>query len=474
MLKQNLLLKLSQKIAPQQIQLIKMLGLSTEEFKEYVEQEIEENPALNEKKENEINVDDYIQNEQTPYYKTQQRHQIENKKQILHSEEMSFLEYLMEQLRTFNLNQEHLKIAEFLIGSMDKHGYIRRKNIEIVDDLALMHGIFTEEKIVEKIISKTIQKLEPSGIGARNLQECLLIQMHKNPKNEIANICCDILEKSFDGLVHKHYDKILKTHKIEKKTLKKCLDNIRKLNPKPGTPFGNDYKMTEHITPDFTIEVIDNSLKLSLNYENIPQLHISKSYENLLQSFKENKKPTQSQKDSVLFVKQKLDSAKWFIQAVQQRRDTLLKTMNAIMNHQRDYLLTGDESKLKPLILKDISDIIEMDISTVSRVANSKYVVTPYGLKLIKFFFSETVKKNEEDNFSSKQAKNVLFEIIKNEDKNNPLNDDELILEMTKKGYKIARRTAAKYRKQMNIPIAKLRRKYDFEKSEKEKTDTHL
>ena len=459
MLKQDFLLKLSQKIAPQQIRLMKMLELSTEEFKEHVEQELEENPALNDKKENEINVDDYIGDEQTPYYKTQQNYHNEQKKQLPYSEGLSFFEHLMEQLRTFELEKEQLKIAEFLIGSMDEHGYIRRKTIDIVDDLALIHNIFTDEKTVEQIIYNIIQKLEPLGIGAKDLQECLLIQMNHSSEDEVTKICRDILKESFNFLATRNYDKILEKHNIERKVLKICLEKIKKLNPKPGASFENSYKMTEHVTPDFTIQIVDDSLTLSLNYQNTPQLYVSQSYENLLRGFKENKNNTQSQKDSVLFVKQKLDAAKWFIQAVQQRRETLFNAMKAIMDHQQDYLLTGDESNLKPLILKNIADAVQMDISTISRVANSKYVATPYGLKRVKFFFSEAVKNDEGEDFSSKQAKSVLSEIIDNEDENKPLDDGALVLLMIDKGYKIARRTVAKYRKQLNIPTAKLRKK---------------
>ena len=469
MLKQEFHLKLSQKLTPQQIRLVKMLELSTQEFTEYVTQELEENPALDNKnefaeKDNEtdiINVSDYVDDEQIPTYKLHNNYYSnEQAKEIPYISGQSFLQYLLDQLHTFSLDEEDLKIAEFLVGNIDKHGYIRREIVNIVDDLALGQNIFTTEEKIEQIICNTIQKLEPLGVGARNLQECLLIQINYQQKNEITYICRDILKHSFDLLVKKHYQKILNKHHIDEEILKKALEKIRKLNPKPGMSFDSNDKITEQITPDFSIRIINNVLELELNKKNIPQLYVSKSYDNLLRGYQENKKPTKAQKDSVLFVKQKLDTAKWFIEAVKKRQETLLKTMETIMNFQEEYLLSGDEKKLKPLILQDVANVVQMDVSTISRVANSKYVATPYGTKLIKFFFSESIKNNEGEDISTREIKSTLQDIVNNEDKNKPLTDDELVAKMSKKGYKIARRTIAKYRNQLKIPVARLRKNF--------------
>jgi len=478
MLKQQFNLKLSQKLSPQQIQLMKLIQLSTQAFEQKLKQEIDENPALesgkeekeeddnfsneeNFEQEKELNIDEYINDDDSiPAYQLQVNNYSadDEEKNIPFAGGQSFHQYLKSQLNTFRLNEKEKKIAEFLVGSIDESGYIRRDIEDIVDDLAFTENVMTDEKEVEKIL-KIVQKLEPAGVGARSLKECLLIQLKQKEENEARSLAIKILEDGFDLFAKKHYKKILQKFNITEAQLKDAIAEIAKLNPKPGGAIVGNNKIVEQIVPDFTINIVDDQLELTLNSRNAPQLHVSREYSNLLKGYSESKNKSKSQKDAVYFVKQKLDAAKWFIDAVKQRQQTLLKTMNAIMEHQKEYFLTGDETKLKPMILKDIADKIGMDVSTVSRVANSKYVETPYGTKLIKFFFSESMKNDQGDDVSTKEIKKILQDVIENEDKKKPLTDEKLAKILKEKGYLIARRTVAKYREQLNIPVARLRKK---------------
>ena len=373
-------------------------------------------------------------------------------------DDLEMKKHLKNQLNTYRLSDEERDIAEFLVGSIDDMGYIRRTIQDIVDDLAFTQGVYSDNETVERIL-QIVQELEPAGVGARDLQECLLLQLkHKTP-SEAVELAIDIIENQFDAFTKKHYEKLIQKYDISKEQLRKGIEEIEKLNPKPGGAFDSNLKPIEHVIPDFTIRIVEDELELLLNGRNAPELHISKDYQEMLKSYKDTSEKSNSQKDAVQFIKQKLDAAKWFIDAIKQRQETLYVTMNAIMHYQMEYFLEGDEAKLRPMILKDIADLVGLDISTVSRVANSKYVDTPYGTKLIKEFFSESMKNDQGEDVSTIEIKNILQKIIESEDKRKPFPDDKLAEELKEKGYPIARRTIAKYREQLDIPVARLRKK---------------
>lgn len=487
MLKHSLQFKLSQKLSPQQIQLMKLIQLPTQAFEQRLQEELVENPALEEssKEDNyeddyevnsneadyddydndhidtqDINIDEYLSNDETPDYKYQTNNYSDDDddKSLPFAAPVSFHQDLINQLNTFILRDDERDIAEFLVGSIDDMGYIRRTTQDIVDDLAFTQGIYTDEASVERILH-LVQELEPAGVGARDLQECLLLQLkHKTPSDSI-NLAINVIEQQFDAFSKKHYDKLLQKFDISQQQLRKAIDEIEKLNPKPGGSFDGNQKMIEHIVPDFTIRIVEGELELLLNGRNAPELHVSKDYQEMLQSYKVTSEKSSAQKDAVQFIKQKLDSAKWFIDAIKQRQETLFVTMNAIMHYQYEYFLEGEESKLRPMILKDIADMVGLDISTVSRVANSKYVDTPYGTKLIKEFFSESMTNDQGEEVSTIEIKNILQQVISEEDKKKPLPDDQLAEILKERGYPIARRTIAKYREQLDIPVARLRKK---------------
>ena len=487
MLKQFLNLKLTQKLSPQQIQLMKLIQLPTQAFEQRLLEEMNENPALEAGKEEEeyvndefetedyddydeaeservdaeeINIDDYLSNDDTPDYKTQVNNYSDDDEDhdAPFAAPISFHQDLINQLNTFILNEEDREIEEFLVGSIDDMGYIRRSISDIVDDLAFTQAVYTDEKTVERLMH-VIHELEPSGVGARDLQECLLLQLkHKTP-TEYIELATDIIENQFDAFTKKHYDKLVQKYNVSNDQLKKAIQEIEKLNPKPGGSFTGNNKVTENIVPDFAIRIVEGKLELSLNGRNAPSLHVSRDYQEMLQTYKVSKDKSTQQKEAVQFIKQKLDSAKWFIDAIRQRQETLFVTMNAIMHYQEDFFLEGDETKLKPMILKDIADIVGLDISTISRVANSKYVETPYGTKLIKEFFSEAMKNDQGEDVSTLEIKKILQNVIEEEDKHKPLPDDQLADILKEKGYPIARRTIAKYREQLEIPVARMRKK---------------
>ena len=485
MLKQGLNYKLLQKLSPQQIQLMKLIQLPTQAFEERLKQEIEENPALDTGKEEsedidddlsnefdddddrsekdeleDINIDEYLSDDDIPNYKTQANNYSEDdeEKNVPYAAGTSFHQSLKNQLNTFSLDEEEQAIAEFLVGSIDDSGYIRREIIDLVDDLAFTANIFTTEEKVIIVLKKVVHTLDPLGVGARDLRESLIIQLKAKDKTKYRSLSIEVLEAAFDHFIKKHYKKLQEKFHISEDELKEVIKEISKLNPKPGSSYAGNNKIAEQIVPDFSIKILNGELDLVLNARNAPELHVSREYNNMLKGYQEATVKSKSQKDAVFFIKQKLDSAKWFIDAIRQRQQTLLITMNTIMQYQYDYFLTGDERKLKPMILKDIADKINMDVSTVSRVANSKYVSTPYGTKLIKEFFSESMKNDQGEDVSTKEIKKILESVIEEEDKKKPLTDEKLAVILKEKGYPIARRTVAKYREQLDLPVARLRK----------------
>ncbi len=484
MLKQQLNLKLSQKLSPQQIQLMKLIQLPTQAFEQRLKQEMEENPALEGGKEEkeeyeddfstdeyqdedpgtesieaEIDVDEYLSDDEIPSYRLQANNYSadDEEKHVPYASGTSFTQYLKTQLSTLRLDDSEKEIAEFLVGSVDESGYIRRSVQDIVDDLAFTQNVYTDEAHVEKVL-QYVHELDPAGVGARSLQECLLIQLDRKEPTKQVSLAADIIEKSFDQFSKKHYQKLLSKHDISEDELRQAIDVIEHLNPKPGGAYSGNTRMVEHVIPDFTIKIVDGELELSLNGRNAPEMHVSKDYSEMLKGYKESKEKSKAQKDAVMFIKQKLDAAKWFIEAIKQRQTTLFVTMSSIMNYQKEYFLTGDERNLRPMILKDIADEIDMDVSTVSRVANSKYVDTPYGTKLIKDFFSESMKNEQGEDVSTREIKKILELTIEDENKRKPLTDEKLAKILKEKGYPIARRTVAKYREQLDIPVARLRK----------------
>jgi RNA polymerase sigma-54 factor len=481
MLKQNLSLKLQQKLSPQQIQLMKMLQLPTVEMEERIKQEIEENPALeegedheeeelptteqaqdegDENKENErddIDLSDYYDDD-TPDYKLQ----VNNKGRDDEERETplaggnTFQDSLRSQLALRDITDRIEELGIHLIGNLDEDGYLRRDLESIVNDLAFTANINTTKEELETAL-REVQALDPAGVGARDLRECLLLQLDRMPHAVDTLTARAIVDKHFDAFSKKHYDRIMERLEIDQDALKAAMEEITRLNPKPGNTARDTDKPVQEIVPDFVINTVDGQLELQLNGRNAPELRVSKQYRDMIAEYQRNKKD-KAAKDALLFIKQKLDSAKWFIDAIKQRQHTLLVTMEAIMEHQRDFFLTGDETKLKPMILKDIAEKVSMDISTVSRVANSKYVQTNYGTILLKFFFSESLTNDQGEEVSTREVKKILKDAIEAEDKRNPLPDEDLTSLLKSKGYNIARRTVAKYREQMDLPVARLRK----------------
>jgi len=477
-LRQQLAQKLEQRLSPQQIQLMKLLQVPTMELDQRIKQEIEENPALeegedyeedeysneddyddNDDDDNDFDLSEYIDEEGSDYKTKANNHSKDEEERVIPlSGEQSFQEKLTEQLHLLDLDDTQFIIADVLIGNLDESGYLNRDLEAIVDDLAFSMNIDVTEKEVEQILH-LIQELDPAGVGARNLQECLLLQINRRQDGDIVRFTAKkILENHFEEFTKKHYDKIIKKLEIEEDDLKEAVDEILKLNPKPGGSMRESAKNYQQIIPDFLLFESDGRLELSLNSRNAPELKVSKEYETMLRNYAEGAKTSKSDKEAMTFVRQKLDSAKWFIDAIRQRQQTLLMTMDAIMRYQEQYFLTGDETKLKPMILKDIADIVNMDISTVSRVANSKYVQTNFGIYPLKYFFSESLSTDSGEEVSTREVKKILSDAIEGEDKRNPLTDEKLMELLNEKGYNIARRTVAKYREQLNLPVARMRK----------------
>lgn len=481
MLKQRLEQKLLQKLSPQQIQLMKLLQLPTVALEQRVKEELETNPALDEgisdesveneedsleeedtrtEAEKEIDVSEYMDDDDTPSYKlhTQNKGRDDDETAIPYAGGTTYQEMLSSQLQLLRLEDKISQLAKNLIGNLDDSGYLRRPLDAIVDDLAFSQNISTNKEELEKALH-IIQQLEPAGTGARNLQECLLLQLdHKDQNKPSVQNAIGLLEKCFTEFTKKHYEKILKKLSISNEELKEAISEVLKLNPKPGNTMNESIATAQTIIPDYTLNIEGTEFTLSLNGRNAPQLNISRDYSDMLETYTNTKKKTKSQKDAVLFVKQKLDSAKWFIDAIKQRRHTLLDTMNAILGYQKEYFLEGDERKLEPMILKDIAEIVNLDISTVSRVVNSKYIKTPYGTFLLKTFFSESITNSDGKEVSTRQVKKVLEDIVAKEDKKKPITDGKLADELQEKGFNIARRTVAKYREQLDIPVGRLRK----------------
>lgn len=481
MLKQSLQQKLLQKLSPQQIQLMKLLQVPTVALEQRIKEELESNPALEEGADNEnkseedefqddyneenkrddFDLSEYISDDETPSYKTSIRNTgpDEEDKSMPLSMGKSFHEILISQLGLMKMSEDEKIVAEHLIGNLDDAGYLRRELEAIMDDLAFYQNISTTEKELENLLFR-VQEMEPAGVGARDLRECLLIQIQRKNRSDLNVYLAEkILEKTFDEFTKKHYKKIIKRFEVTEEELRLALDEILKLNPKPGGSMNETQRVAQSIVPDFHLNIEDGELQLSLNGRNAPELKVSREYKELLQGYQAQKtEASKSQKDAVMFVKQKLDSAKWFIDAIKQRQNTLLNTMQTIINLQHDYFMTGDETKIRPMILKDIADKIDMDISTVSRVANSKYIQTPYGTFLLKTFFSESMQNSDGEEVSTREIKKILQDTISTENKKKPLTDEKLAAVLKEKGYPIARRTVAKYREQLSIPVGRLRK----------------
>lgn len=476
-LKQFLSQKLEQRLSPQQIQLMKLLQVPTMELDQRIKQEIEENPALEEGSDeledefdnqddteendtdDEFDLSDYIDDDIADYKTNANNQSKDDEERVIPlSGEQSFQEKLSEQLHLLDLNETEFIIADILIGNLDESGYLNRDLEALVDDLAFSMNVITSEQEVKSILG-LIQTFDPAGVGARSLQECLLLQINRKQDGDISRFTAKkILEDFFEEFTKKHYDKIAFKLEIEDKDLKDAIDEILRLNPKPGGSLRESAKNQLQITPDFVINETDGSLELSLNSRNAPSLKVSREYESMLRSYSEGAKTTKSDKEAVSFVRQKLDGAKWFIDAIKQRQQTLLLTMNAIMNYQFAYFLSGDEAKLRPMILKDIADIVNLDISTISRVSNSKYVQTNFGIYPLKYFFSESLSTDSGEEVSTREVKKILSEAINSESKKIPLTDEKLMDLLNEKGYNIARRTVAKYREQLNFPVARMRK----------------
>lgn len=489
MLKQNLQMRLGQKLAPQQIQLMKLIQLHTLEFEEELERELEENPALEkaeESKEEEyssldetfedegtdsistdFDVNEYIFDDEPAYKTSSNNYSADDEEfdnQSLLTEGQSLYDYLLEQIRLVNIDGDDLKIAEYIIGNLDNDGYLRREVKQIVDDLAFSLGVYTTKEKAEDILENYVQKLDPSGVGARGLQECLLLQIEKKVSADKAVIlAANILRNQFDALTNKHYNKIIQKYDIEEEDLKEALEVISKLSPKVGGNFDTQtITINQEIIPDFVIHVKDNGEKgvdvhPTLNSKNAPSLRVSDEYKDILTTYSHDKKSAEH-KQAALFIKQKLDAAKWYIDAINQRQNTLLQTISAIVKLQKNYFITGDEKSLKPMILKDVADITGFDISTISRVVKSKYADTPNGIVYLKNLFSDSLTNDDGEEVSTKEIKNHLMDIINAENKRKPLTDDALVVLLKEKGYNIARRTIAKYREQLSIPVARLRK----------------
>lgn len=482
MLKQSLNQKMLQKLSPLQIQVIKLLEIPTIELEQRIKEEMEENPVLeyanenkdkdeysddNETKEvqlekDEISLDDYINQDDIPSYRLRTRNYSKDDKHedIPFSGGTTFHESLISQLGLRILTDRQKTIAEYIIGNIGDDGYLRREVEEMVDDLAFSQNLeISDEEALE--VLKIVQDFDPPGVAARNLQECLLLQIEKKDQSDIdverAHI---ILKDLFEEFTRKHYDKILSRLQVEEEELKDAIDTILKLNPKPGSSYINPTQgAAQLIIPDFTLDVIDGELQLSLNSRSVPDLQVSNTYSDILEEYQNNRKnQSREQKEAAVFVKQKLDSAKWFIDAIRQRHDTLQRVMTAILKYQKEYFMEGDETKLRPMILKDIADVTDLDISTISRVSNSKYIQTHFGIYPLKYFFSEGMQTESGEEVSTREIKSVLEELVANEDKKKPYTDEKLASILKEKSYNIARRTVAKYREQLNIPVARLRK----------------
>ncbi|MGB8358877.1 MAG: RNA polymerase factor sigma-54 [Bacteroidales bacterium] len=483
MLDQRLQQKLLQKLSPQQIQMIKLLEVPAMQLEERIKKELEENPALEEgeeeeevpgEDEEEINVeqeereqdefalDDYLNDEDIPDYRLQSNNTSkddERREEIPFSAGSSFHESLISQFNLRTETERQQILGEYIIGNIDDDGYLRREVENMVDDLAFLQNITTDVKELNEILD-IIQDLEPPGVGARDLRECLLLQIGRKDQSSASILLTkNVLKFYFEEFSRRHYEKIMAKLMISEEDMKGVIDEVLKLNPKPGGAVNDPYhKTAQQIIPDFILEQTDYGLELSLNNRNVPDLKVNRGYSEMLQTYTRDRAAGKQNRDAIMFVKQKLDAAKWFIDAMKQRQNTLLLTMNAILEYQKEYFIEGDDTKLRPMILKDVAEMTGLDISTVSRVANSKYIQTHFGIYPLKFFFSEGMQTDAGDEVSTREIKRILQECLGNEDKRKPLTDEKLTEILQEKGYLIARRTVAKYREQLNIPVARMRK----------------
>ncbi len=484
MLRQKLQQKLLQKLSPQQIQMIKLLEVPTLQIEQRIKKELEENPALEEgqedeslpeqesedeeefeekdKDQDEFTIDDYIEDDEIPDYRLQANNYSKDddkRAEIPFSGGSSFHEHLESQLGLRDLTDKQKILGEYIIGNIDEDGYLRRELSSIVDDLAFLQNVTTTEEELEEVL-RIIQDLEPAGVGARTLKECLLLQLSKRDQEQpVVKLAYLIIDQHFEEFSKRHYDKIIDRMGISEAQLKSAIDEVLKLNPKPGGEYSDPFsKTSQPIIPDFILEHSEDGFDLHLNARNLPELRLSSAYTEMLQAYSRDKGSKKDMKDAVMFVKQKIDSARWFIDAIKQRQNTLLLTMNAILEYQQEYFIDGDETRLRPMILKDVAEMTGLDISTVSRVANSKYIQTHFGIFPLKFFFSEGLQTDSGEEVSTREIKKILRDCIDNEEKRRPLTDERLTEILQEKGYQIARRTVAKYREQLNIPVARLRR----------------
>ncbi len=482
MLKQHLQLKLQQKLSPQQIQLMKLLQVSTMDLEQRIKEEMMDNPALEEGSDDDndaesnqddldngedsvdenddFNLEDYFDADDIPDYKTQIKNQgadVEDRETPI-GQGSSFQDLLYDQLHLLDIDDKDALIAEYIIGNLDDDGYLRRDLNALCNDLLFSGEIEASLKEVESAL-RHVQSLDPAGIGARDLKECLILQIKRHPqKTEEVQLANQILTKYFEEFTKKHYEKIALKIGLSLEEIKPSIDIILHLNPRPGNSGADSIKQVPQITPDFILTNEDEELKLTLNGRNAPELKISSGYKEMLAGYIKSDKKDKGKKEAIQFVKQKIDAARWFIDAIAQRNHTLMICMEAIIEHQRSFFQSGDEAKLKPMILKDIADRVSMDISTISRMANSKYIQTPFGTYLLKYFFSEGLSTDDGEEASSREIKQILKEAIEQESKRKPLPDEKLMEVLNEKGYNIARRTVAKYREQLGIPVARLRK----------------
>ena len=487
--------KLLQKLSPQQIQLMKLLQVPTLLLDERIKEEIEENPALeldvedfddktlSEKTNDE--VDEFATDSNEEYGSEEEYGNIDIAEYVKEGDdedadynfqkdvynngddegsfsfqpkfETTFYDHLLAQVNMLNLEAPLLKVAEFVIGSIDEDGYLRRDIPSIIDDLSFRQNVVVTETELKEVI-KLIQEFDPTGVCAKDLQECLLLQLRKKEKNAVVIYAIKIIDKFFEEFIKKHYGKIQRSLVLSDNDLKEIINLIVKLNPKPGAIYEITNKAATYVLPDFFVQNINGELELSLNQKNAPDLRVSSSFRDMLKDYDKGNKKDERQKEALLFIKQKIDAAKWFIDAIKQRQETLLLTMSRIMHLQEEFFLTGDESTLRPMILKDVSDRTGLDISTISRVVNSKFVQTEFGTFKLKYFFSESMSTDSGEDVSTREVKIYLNEIINAESKKQPLSDEKLTDLLNEKGYNIARRTVAKYREQLNHPVARLRK----------------
>ena len=468
MLKQGLELKQTQKLSPLQIQTIKLIELPIQELEQRIRKELEENPVLDEdlpkEKEDEgeapreVSLSEYKEDDYIPSYRLRADNysKDERPQYSTFSVKESFTQSLQEQLGYRQLTEHQHSVASFLIGSLDDDGYLRRSIDSIVDDLSFRANIATDEEEVQEML-KIIQEFEPAGVGARDLRECLLLQIRNCRKSPEVEIAVKILKNHFHEFTSKHFHKIMSRMGITEEQLKAAMAKILKLNPSPGGQIDDSYSdQAQQIVPDFLLEYKDGNLRLSMPRFSIPELRVNRKYAELLMDAAHSSE--REKKEAAAFVKKKMDSAKWFVEAIKQRHNTLSNTMQAIIDYQHDYFIDGDEAHLKPMVLKDIAEKTGFDISTISRVVNSKYIETHFGIYSLKYFFSEGLENQEGEEVSTRELKKALLECVDLEDKHKPLTDDELVVKMTEKGYKVARRTIAKYRDQLGIPKARLRK----------------